>query len=300
MSVEMISGPDLGGGYLHQLTIERGPDPVRFTHHIQEGGADASGPPPGDPVPFGFERAVEMCPFGGRRCWHRDYRVPASQTNLARAAYNRWRFVASAMLAQEYGGAARPVATALADLVDRIGPVLDLEGLRWYVGGSTAAFVRGVDIAPRDIDVGCDRSGAVRIAQVLETFLIEPFARTEWPRVGERWAARAFLGTLKEGMRVEWAGAAGPHAAHGSEREWSESPPPGSVERVVWNGRAIPVSPLEFALLRFAEQGEWERVANLIAGTDRSAWNLDRLDDLVVDSPLDAPGRSRLRGAVAR
>ncbi|HEV2165927.1 MAG TPA: hypothetical protein VGS23_02945, partial [Thermoplasmata archaeon] len=61
-------------------------------------------------------------------------------------------------------------------------------------------------------------------------YLVEPPAETVWG--GRRLvAARAFIGSLREGTRVEWA-----------EFEAGAAPRPVDTVRLVgWNGRRVPV-----------------------------------------------------------
>src|SRR5579859_5873733 len=146
MPFELLSGPDLGGGFLFQLTLERsGPRPV-VTVHAQEGGRDASGPPKGSPVPLGFARVRAPCGIGGGGCFHREFEVEESELPRARLAYNRLRFVLAPMLEQQYADAEVPTAAALAEVCERLATRFDGSGRRWYVGGSTAASLQGVAV----------------------------------------------------------------------------------------------------------------------------------------------------------
>ena len=296
VSPEMVSGPDLGGGYLHQLTAEASGPGTRFIHHVQAGGTDAGGPPVGDPVPFGFALAGSMCPFGGRQCWHREYLIDGSEVDRVRTAYNRWRLVGSAMLEQRYRHGHRPVAAAVGELVDMVGPDLGRRGHPWYVGGSAGLWVRGIDLEPMDIDIGTDRSGAQQIAERLGPFLIEPFARTRWSEGGERWAARAFLGTVREGMLVEWSTSLGGASPRGSGREWVIGDAELVVESVEWGKRRVPASPVEFALVRCAERGRWDRVKAIADRLPDTAWDRSRLARLLADGTLSSDAIDRVHG----
>src|SRR5579863_3734953 len=113
MTVEMLSGPDMGGGFLYQLTSNAEQEPARFVVHVQDGGPDAGGPPRGSPEPFGYFHPAKYCDFGGPRCWHREFDLPSTEVGRVRAAYNRTRFVMEAMLAQVYGGETVPVEDGL-------------------------------------------------------------------------------------------------------------------------------------------------------------------------------------------
>src|SRR5271170_909129 len=204
MPSEMLSGPDLGAGFLHQLTTDRDGDRSTFTYHAQEGGQDANGPPKGPLGVFGFVHPESACQFGGPRCWHRRFLLPFAETPKVRQCYNRNRFVLQTMIDQAYDGVPAAVETALADVVDRLAKSDGMGDGDWYVGGSTAAWLLGAAVAPHDIDLGTTRAGADRLGSVLADYLIEPVSTTDWPRSGIVRGARAFVGTFAAGARVEW------------------------------------------------------------------------------------------------
>lgn len=204
MTRELLSGPDLGGGYLHQLSIDREEGVESFTHHAQEGGDDAGGPPRGPLDRLGFTHPKEPCMFGGPRCWHRVYRLPPSEAGRVRAAYARYRFVLSALLDQVYGGSPRPVASTLRELIRDVAEPLNKEGHLWWFSGSTARWLEGSGEGPEWLEIEVDEAAGRRLAELLSAYLIEPWSPTDWPHRGAVVGARAFLGTPREGLRAEW------------------------------------------------------------------------------------------------
>ncbi|HEV2428964.1 MAG TPA: hypothetical protein VGV64_03840 [Thermoplasmata archaeon] len=224
----MLSGPDLGAGFLYQLSYDTAPQGTSFTYHAQDGGADANGPPKGSPEPLGWSRSDGMCMFGGRACWHREFALPRARAGAVRQTYNRTRFVMQARLDQAYEGIEPPFEPSLLECLDRVGPVLARLGESWGVFGPSARRLRGVGGPPASIEIRTSAPGLEAAAEVLGDYLIEPAARTRWPD-GPVLGARAFLGTLKVGMLVEIRASEG-----------RDGPPPlGSVR---WNGRDIPVA----------------------------------------------------------
>jgi hypothetical protein len=287
---ELVSGPDLGGGFLHQLTVERFSGGNRFVYHAQDGGPDANGPPKGNPAPFGWARAKEMCPIGGRLCWHREFTLPVEESLRVKTAYNRTRFVMEAMLGHEYGGVPVPLEAAFEELSDRLNAV---EGLPWYVGGSAGLWLRGAPILPHDADLGTTPEGVGRIAETLRDYVTEAAAPTEWadrPML----AARAFVGTVRNGLRVEWGVPTAP-SEWGRPGEWTILGRNEAPDRVEWHGRTVPVVRPERSVVRWAEVGREERLAAGVAwlrdhGVDRSF-----LGQVVSDSSLSADaGRALL------
>jgi len=201
--MEMISGPDLGAGFLYQLTSERGDGPARFVFHAQDGGVDANGPPKGTPEPFGWSRSPGMCPIGGRACWHREFWLPESEALHVRTSYNRTRFVMEASLGQAYEGRPVPTEAALEELLRRAPP--GGPGPAWSIVGATAIWLRGLGPPPGRIEIESSEAGVRRWAEGFEEYLIEPAAPTGWYGTERRFAARAFVGTMQVGARVEWS-----------------------------------------------------------------------------------------------
>lgn len=292
-SSEMLSGPDLGGGFLHQLTIDRAADRTQFTFHAQEGGIDAGGPAKGSPEPFGYATTPIACMFGGPRCWHRSFTLAETETPRVRVAYNRMRFVMAPMLEQRYAGRPATVDAALEEIAGRLADPERGNPLPWYVGGSMAARLLGAAIVPADIDLGTTREGIDRIAAAISEYLIEPSAPTEWPRVGKVYAARAFVGTVRDGARVEWA-----HRIQDPSRlegEWSGDLTRVRTEPVELHGITIRATRLEYAVLRAAETGKHDRIDLLVAAVRRRGLEAALLDSLLDASTLPPPAREALR-----
>ncbi len=295
MPSEMISGPDLGGGYLHQLSIDRAENRTTFTFHAQEGGSDANGPPLGPLEPFGFTHPPNPCQFGGPKCWHRRFLLPFAETSKVRQAYNRSRFVLDTMLKQRFGGHPVGADEALVEVVKRIEPIFSREGILWYVGGSMAARLLGADLTPNDIDLGTTRSGVDRLGELLVEYLIEPVAPTDWPSSGIVRGARAFVGTFRDGARVEWAIPIDPDSVRPFE-EWSGDPKQTRLLTASFHGRSLRVTRPEYALVRAAELGAAGRLETLLALIRKVGADPELLEALLARSSL----RSAASEAIAR
>lgn len=289
---EMLSGPDLGGGFLHQLTLDKAGDRVGFTFHAQDGGIDAGGPAQGSPEAFGYATTPTACDFGGPRCWHRQFSLAESEVPRVRVAYNRMRFVMAPMLEQRYAGRPATVDAALEEIAGRLSDPARGDSVPWYVGGSSAARLLGVSILPADIDLGTTREGIDRIASAISEYLIEPAAPTSWPRVGEVYAARAFVGTMKDGARVEWAYR--PDDRRAAAQEWSGDLSIVRTEPVEFRGFTIRVTRPEYALLRAAEAGRHDRIEPLVATIRTRGADAELLRALMASSELPLPARDAL------
>jgi hypothetical protein len=297
MTSEMLSGPDLGAGFLHQLTSVRDGDRTTFTYHAQEGGQDANGPPKGPLDVLGFVHPESACQFGGPRCWHRRFLLPFAETPKVRQCYNRNRFVLQTMIDQAYSGTPPAIEAALAEVVERLSrahPPVDGE---WYVGGSTAAWLLGAAIAPRDIDLGTTRSCVDRLGALLEEYLIEPVSTTDRPPNVIVRGARAFVGTFAAGARVEWCVPLEP----GREpplAELSGGPRSARLLTASFRGRPLPVVRPEYALVRAVERKEEERVRALTALVRGLGPDRELLGVLLERSSLTSSERDRLRRSV--
>ena len=291
---EMVSGPDLGGGYLHQLSLDRFEETTTFTHHAQEGGQDAGGPPVGELAPLGFVHPPSPCMFGGPRCWHRRYLLPFGATPKVRFSYQRYRLVLDTMLRQSAGLAPVPFEEALRELVRKIaGPLRDA-GVEWYVGGSGAVRLLGGGATPHDIDLGTTRAGVERVGELLAEYLIEPVAPTDWPPDRLLLGGRAFVGTPRSGARVEWS-----VPLAGSEPpRWEEFVGRAGVTRtleVPFGEERIRVSRPEYALLRAAAQRRGAAVDAALGALALVGVDATLLDALLERSPLLPAARAELR-----
>jgi len=296
--MELVSGPDVGGGYLFQLTVEPAAGGARFRMHAQEGGLDGGAGRAGNPGVAGLRPADRPCPVGGRSCWHADIEGAPDDAPRIRFAYNRLRFVLPVLVAQRRGERPVPFREGLGTVVDRIGARLEADGIPWMVGGSAAAAVAGASVVPRDIDLSCAPEGVERIAQALEEFVTIPPGNRPAAGSDRRWAGRAFVGSLTEGIAVEWGlWADGPEPSD-PLGEWRESTVR-AAERWPWEGRTVPCAPPEFALLKAArertDRGPALEALLLRTGVDRAL-----LVELLDRSGISPHLRTRLEGRLAR
>ncbi len=291
---EMLSGPDLGAGYLHQLSIDRLGEATSFTHHAQDGGEDAGGPPKGDVGLLGFVHPPSSCMFGGPRCWHRRFVLPFAAAPRVRAAYQRHRFVLETMLEQVHGRGAADWTGALRELVSRIAAPMRDAGLEWYVAGSAAVALAGGGGTPRDLDLGTTRAGVDRLGELLREYVIEPVAPTDWPPERLVLGGRAFVGSPKAGARVEWAVPLEPRPPHPFE----EFATVAGVTRTVavrFEGLELRASRPEYALVRAATRGTQDGVRRSLAAIRRLGADAELLDRLLARSRLSEEQRSALR-----
>ncbi len=295
MTSEMLSGPDLGAGFLHQLSVDRDGERTTFTFHAQDGGADANGPPLGPLDRFGSVHPPSPCMFGGPRCWHRRFLLPFTEAPAVRQAYNRYRFVLATVMEQEYRGRPAAFDAGVKEVVARLAGPLAAEGVEWYIGGSDAARLLGARVAPHDLDLGTTRAGVDRIAALLREYLTEPLAPTDWPVSGIVRGARAFVGTFQDGIRVEWSVPLEPSEPRPLE-EWSGRPGVARLLPVVVGDTTVRVTRPEYALVRAAERGDRAGRTALADAVRRLGVDRELLEVLLERSSLPPAERAAVRG----
>lgn len=300
MSREMVSGPDLGAGFLFQLSLDHEENGAAFTYHAQNGGVDANGPPKGSPEPFGFAHPTSACMFGGPSCWERRFELPPNRVGAVRQAYNRMRFVMAAQLAQQYDHEAPAFEPALKEFVQRVAGELERHHVPWRIGGSTGAWLRGAKLLPNGIDIGTTADGVDLIGERIPEYLIEPVATTEWSAGRRVHAGRAFVGTLVSGCRTEWASPTGKGAVTGLLREWTLDPEGEPDVRVEWDGHRLPVAPLEFAVLRSFLKSDADRFTAIAEVARDSDFDRGRLELYAMEAGLSTEQTDRLTAAVRK
>ena len=194
-----------------------------------------------------FRAALPGLGFAARdRAFVRSF--PAGASDLA-GSYERFGRSIETVLEQAAAERPAPWEDALMDVADRLHAV----GADWFLVGSAALAVRGVTVAPRDVDfvTGTHR----RFVQALSDALIEPPSNDVERRWIAAWFGRAFVGT-----RVEWvAEVYGDHDALGGPMEFGPAAA-SRLERVPWRGRTLLVAPLNLQLAVARTRGLGDRV----------------------------------------
>jgi hypothetical protein len=139
-------------------------------------------------------------------------------------------------------------ALALQAFIERIAN----ERLHWWLTGSAALAVRGIDAAPRDLDLVVDEEDAQRLGEMLGDHLIEPVLPVRgWV---SRWWGRAFWHA-----RLEWIAGVDPAVDDPDVTDFGPTAA-SRLETVNWHGQAIRVPPLELQLQTSERRGLAERV----------------------------------------
>lgn len=127
---------------------------------------------------------------------------------------------------------------------------LDGSGIDWWVYGSAALAIRGLEIEPGDIDFTV--SDAIRAGELFDDVLIEPVTHLD------DWVAD-FIGRAFHGAIFEWL--AGPHGVEGPHEQ---GPVAGfELEEVRWRDHSVWVPPLELQLDAALARGLHDRAAGI-------------------------------------
>ncbi len=165
--------------------------------------------------------------------------------------YARFTFSAEEMILQAAGARAVPWDKALLSFLQRASG----ENVDWWLAGSTALAVRGIDSVPRDLDIITDSDGAQRLGRAMSDWLVEPVQESlGWIA---RWFGRAFAHA-----RIEWVG---------DVEAWVDKQGPSDfgpatrakLQTVRWSGHTIRVPPLETQLAVYERRGLKDRAQKI-------------------------------------
>jgi hypothetical protein len=128
--------------------------------------------------------------------------------------------------------------------------------LRWWLYGSAALAVRGVDVSPGDIDVNVN--DATLAGDIFDDLLVSPVFKLD------RWAA-GYVGRAFEGAIIEWL--ADPHSELDDAANPYEQGPYVSdrLETVEWRGHSVCIPPLSAHLASAERRGLSERAQLIVA-----------------------------------
>lgn len=125
----------------------------------------------------------------------------------------------------------------------------------WWLPGSVALAIRGIDVAPHDIDIATDDKGAYSLATLLQDVLVEPLEDSRgWI---SNWFGRSFLYG-----RVEWVGGIDPSVDEPVPVDFGPRAM-SRLERVTWRGYELRVPPLDLQLLVSERRGLTERAEKI-------------------------------------
>ena len=115
--------------------------------------------------------------------------------------------------------------------------LIEEHDINWWLVGSTALAVRGLDVHPGDIDLCTSEVDALKVQNLLIDYVIQPLEdATGW---AGKWFGRSF-----PGARLEWIG--GVNASVDAEQITDFGPiAQARMETIQWRGYEIGVPPLD-------------------------------------------------------
>jgi hypothetical protein len=165
--------------------------------------------------------------------------------------FARFALFAEEMILQAAGTRPGPWDKALLSFLQRASG----ENVDWWLTGSAALAVRGIDLVPRDLDIITDSEGAQQLGRAMSDWLVEPVQEShDWIA---RWFGRAF-----NQARIEWVGDVEKSV---DERGPSDFGPAAGtrLQTIRWRGHPIRIPPLELQLAVCERRGLKERVQKI-------------------------------------
>lgn len=147
-----------------------------------------------------------------------------------------------------------PWKQALHAFLDRVEP----HKLDWWIGGSAALAIRGLDVMPRDFDIVTDYHGAQQLGHILLNSLIEPVTQVDWFC---SWWGRAFLYA-----RIEWVGGVDDRADQPFVSDFGPTAAR-CLETIDWYGHPIRVPSLDLQLHVSQRRGLTDRVEQIMCAS---------------------------------
>lgn len=170
-------------------------------------------------------------------------RFPSNSPHLERIYENFVRYIEDVIL-QRAGMRPVPWEQTLKMFLR----LADGHPINWWLAGSAALAVRGLDVGPGDVDLVTDDAGAHQIGELLLDYLIEPVTPVvTWDC---KWFGRACIHAC-----IEWIGGV-------DEQSGSDFGPAVArrLETVTWHGYKLHVPPLETQIEANERRGRTTRV----------------------------------------
>ena len=178
-------------------------------------------------------------------------RVFEADTPHLNQIFARFVSFAEEMILQAAGARPVPWDKALLSFLQRTSE----ENVDWWLAGSGALAIRGIDLVPRDLDIITDRNGALRLGRAMSEWLVEPVQESHgWIA---RWFGRAFAHA-----RIEWVGDVEKWVDDRGSNDFG--PMAGDrLQTVRWSGYTIRVPPLEMQLEACERRGLKDRAQKI-------------------------------------
>lgn len=157
--------------------------------------------------------------------------------------FKRFRKIALEMLKQTTDEVPTPWEKTLIAFMKLIGS----NPLHWWVTGSCALALYGVEISPRDIDLVTNYESALKLGELLDDYIYEPVIEPQdWFC---KWFGRAFLH-----MRIEWIGGVYEDESIQIQKDFGYLAEK-QLQNIKWRNYVIKVPPLKTLLEQTERRG---------------------------------------------
>jgi len=141
--------------------------------------------------------------------------------------------------------------------IEWICSVHENNGIKWWLAGSAALYVRGIDVLPHDIDVMTYKTEIMKLKGSVENYISEPFHHVT------NWVVKGF-GVVYRQYRIDYAF---------EPEEWVDGNgyldfgpyAQSHLEKIKWNDHTIFVPPLELHIKSNFDRGRIEIVNKIKA-----------------------------------
>lgn len=141
--------------------------------------------------------------------------------------------------------------------IEWICSVHENNGIKWWLAGSAALYVRGIDVLPHDIDVMTYKTEITKLKKSVENYISEPFHHVT------NWVVKGF-GVIYRQYRIDYAF---------EPEEWVDGNgyvdfglyAQSHLEEIKWNDHTILVPPLELHIKSNLDRGRIEIVNKIKA-----------------------------------
>ncbi|MBA4383234.1 MAG: hypothetical protein C0410_00715 [Anaerolinea sp.] len=133
--------------------------------------------------------------------------------------------------------------------------IIEDSSIDWWLTGSAALAVRGLDVVPGDLDLVVDDTSASKLGELLSDYIIEPLQPS--PGWIWNWFGRAFLYA-----RLEWVGGVNESADSSQVSDFGPTAAK-RLEVVNWHGKDLRVPPLDLQLEVSKRRGLVERAEKI-------------------------------------
>lgn len=119
--------------------------------------------------------------------------------------------------------------------------------VKWWLAGSAALYIRGIDVIPHDIDVMTYMSEIDKIKEIVYDKIIEPF------HFVTGWVVKGF-GVIDYNCRIDYAFEPEKYVDDNGYCDfglYAEQ----HLEKIVWHGREIQIPPIELHVLSNVRRG---------------------------------------------